>query len=121
MWLIICGWILSSFLQWYYMRQKNMATIDRESARTPIRIGLPQRTSTDIQLDHTDNILKSCCGGSSDKRLITLLMQIGISAIILCFSAAMLAFSDQEDRAIYMSLISSILSFWLGRSDGGRD
>jgi hypothetical protein len=103
------------------MRQKIMANIDRESARTPIRIGLPARSSSDIRLDHTDNILKSCCGGTSDKRLITLLMQIGISTIILCFSAAMLAFSEQEDRAIYMSLISSILSYWLGKNEQRHD
>lgn len=79
------------------------------------------RTDTDLKLDHSANIYKSCCGGSSDKRLITLLVQVGISVITICFSAAMLAFSVQEDRAIYMSLISSILSFWLGKSDSRPD
>jgi hypothetical protein len=75
------------------------------------------RTDTDLKLDHSANIYKSCCGGSSDKRLITLLVQVGISVLTILFSAAMLAFSAHEDRAIYMSLISSILSFWLGKSD----
>ena len=79
------------------------------------------RTDTDLKLDHSENIYKSCCGGSSDKRLITLLVQVGISVLTILFSAAMLAFSVHEDRAIYMSLISSILSFWLGKSDSRPD
>jgi hypothetical protein len=79
------------------------------------------RSDTDLKLDHSANILKSCCYGSSDRRLITLFVQVGVSVLTICFSAAMLAFSVQEDRAIYMSLISSILSFWLGKSDSRPD
>lgn len=69
--------------------------------------------------DHTDNLYVSCCGGMSDKRLVVLLTQIGISATILLFSGAMLV-KGNEDNAIYMSLISSTLSYWLGKNDAEK-
>jgi len=70
------------------------------------------------RLDHTENIYQSCCGTFSDKRLIVLLAQISISAIILIFSGLMLALGDTDtDRAIYMSLMSSTLSYWLGKNE----
>ena len=88
-----------------------------ERELTPIRIGMPSRSNTqELKLDHTDNLYKSCCGGFSDKRLITLLTQVGISALVLIFSGLMLAIGNTEtDKAIYMSLISSTISFWLGK------
>ena len=67
--------------------------------------------------DATENLLHSCCGGTSDKRLVVLLTQVAISVLIMGFSAAMLAStSDPTDKAIYMSLLSSVLSFWLGKN-----
>ena len=93
---------------------------DFQRELTPIRIGLPNRNDTQEfnRLDHTDNIYKSCCGGYSDKRLITLLAQIGISSVILIFSGLMLVLGDSDtDKAIYMSLMSSTLSYWLGKNE----
>ena len=65
--------------------------------------------------DHSENIYKGCCNYSTDKRLLILGTQIGLSAAMLCFSAAMLAIKETGETGIYMSMISSILSFWMGR------
>ena len=71
--------------------------------------------------DTTENLYHSCCGGSSDKRLVILLTQVSISIIVLVFSATMLAFSsNHDDKSIYISLISSTISYWLGKNDAER-
>jgi len=71
--------------------------------------------------DETKNLLHSCCGGFSDKRLVILLTQVSISILVLGFSGGMLAFTEEpNDKAIYMSLISSTLSYWLGKNDGEK-
>ena len=72
--------------------------------------------------DNTQNLYRSCCGGSSDKRLVVLLTQVAISILVLSFSGGMLAVSDEpNDKAIYMSLISSTLSYWLGKDHTSKD
>ena len=72
--------------------------------------------------DRTENLYHSCCGGSSDKRLVVLLTQVSISILVLSFSGFMLSVSDEpNDKAIYMSLISSTLSYWLGKDHTTRD
>ena len=68
------------------------------------------------ELDHSENIYKGCCNYSTDRRLLILGSQIGFSGAMLCFSAAMLATGD-DDGGIYMSMISSILAFWMGKSN----
>jgi hypothetical protein len=70
--------------------------------------------------DNTENLYHSCCGGFSDKRLIILLTQISISVLVLAFSGIMLAINSDVDKAIYMSLISSTLSYWLGKNDAEK-
>lgn len=70
--------------------------------------------------DSTENLYHSCCGGMSDKRLVILLTQVGISGLVLIFSGVMLAVDDSQKEAIYMSLISSTLSFWLGKNDAEK-
>ena len=71
--------------------------------------------------DRTENLYHSCCGGSSDKRLVVLLTQVAISILVLAFSGVMLAVSDDStDKAIYMSLVSSTLSYWLGKNDAEK-
>ena len=71
--------------------------------------------------DQTENLMHSCCGGMSDKRLVILLTQVSVSVLVLSFSGAMLATTDEaNDKAIYMSLISSTLSYWLGKNDGEK-
>ena len=72
--------------------------------------------------DRTENLYHSCCGGSSDKRLVVLLTQVSVGILVLSFSGAMLAVSDEpNDKAIYMSLISSTLSYWLGKNEHSRE
>lgn len=66
--------------------------------------------------DHTENIFQSCCGTPSDKRLIVIIAQILFSAIILCFGCAMMIFNP-PDTGIYLSLITSVLSYWLGKNE----
>jgi len=71
--------------------------------------------------DKSQNLMHSCCGGYSDKRLVILLTQVSVSILVLSFSGGMLAISEEpNDKAIYMSLISSTLSYWLGKNDGER-
>lgn len=70
--------------------------------------------------DNTENLYHSCCGGMSDKRLVILLTQVGISGLVLIFSGVMLAIDNDNDKAIFMSLISSTLSFWLGKNDAEK-
>ena len=68
--------------------------------------------------DRTENILHSCCFGSSDKRLITILSQVIFSATIIIFSCSMLALNPESDNeAIYVSLITSVLGYWLGKNE----
>jgi hypothetical protein len=67
------------------------------------------------QEDHSENIYRGCCNYSTDKRLLILGTQIGLSASMLIFSAVMVAMKENEDSGLYMSLITSILSFWMGR------
>lgn len=71
------------------------------------------------KLDHTENILSSCCGGSSDKRLITILTQILVSLIVLIFACVMLIIKE-GDSGIYLSLITSCMSYWLGKNENLR-
>jgi hypothetical protein len=71
--------------------------------------------------DHAENLYQSCCGKPSDKRLVVLLTQITVSIMILVFSGTMLAFTeDSTDKAIYMSLLSSTLSYWLGKNESEK-
>jgi hypothetical protein len=68
--------------------------------------------------DRTENLYRSCCGNTSDKRLVVLLTQVSVSILVLGFSGAMLAFGGTDtDRAIYMSLMSSTISYWLGKNE----
>ena len=93
-----------------------MDDFENETPRTRHRI---------LQLheeDNTENLYHSCCGGMSDKRLIIVLTQVSVSVLVLGFSGAMLAVSDEpNDKAIYMSLISSTLSYWLGKNEHNKD
>ena len=100
---------------------------------TPEHIGAPSRSvSQEATLydhtlhtqDTTENIYRSCCGGSSDKRLIILAAQICISILVVIFSAVMLILYQQDatcgEGGIYMSLLSSTIAFWFGRSNEDR-
>jgi len=65
--------------------------------------------------NHLQNDLRSCCGGTSDRRLVLMIAQISFSAILLVFCGTVLLVGHPgEDKAVYFSLISSIISFWFG-------
>lgn len=95
------------------IRQEDLMTPRTENRRLHI-----EEVQTE---DNTENLYHSCCGGMSDKRLVILLTQVGISGLVLIFSGVMLAINDEgQKEAIYMSLISSTLSFWLGKNDAEK-
>ncbi|MDB2405022.1 hypothetical protein N9W07_00615 [Alphaproteobacteria bacterium] len=66
--------------------------------------------------DESRNIMHSCCGGVSDKRLITILAQVCFSGVVLVFSATMLGL-ERGEPSIYLSLVTSVLSYWLGKNE----
>jgi hypothetical protein len=57
-----------------------------------------------------------CPNAKTDKRLFVLLSQIIISILIICFSFFKLSGSDDDDTKIYITLITSIFSYWSGKS-----
>jgi hypothetical protein len=67
--------------------------------------------------DQAVNILHSCCGGASDKRLIIMMSQVIFSMLTLVFSFTMLSMNPHDENAIYLSLITSVLSYWLGKNE----
>ena len=75
----------------------------------------PEQNTSISRLDHTDNIYKGCCNYSTDKRLLILGTQIGLSSIIIIWCGVMIAIKEDDNNGIYMSLMSSVLSFWMGR------
>ena len=96
----------------------DMNDFENETPRSRHRHLEIQQITTE---DTTQNLMHSCCGGMSDKRLVILLTQVSVSILVLGFSGAMLAVSDEpNDKAIYMSLISSTLSYRLGKNDGEK-
>ena len=60
-----------------------------------------------------ENDLKTCCNSVSDKRLILLSAQIGFSSMLLIFCSLMMGLKEEQDKSVYMSLMSSICSYWL--------
>jgi len=70
------------------------------------------------QLDHSENIMTSCCSGQkTDRRLIVVSAQVGFSALTLIFAFFMIAKKNEdEDISTFYTIVSSILSFWLGKS-----
>jgi len=69
-----------------------------------------------IMEDKSENMLHGCCGRVSDKRLITILAQVVFSAIVLIFASVMIGV-DRGDSGIFLSLITSVLSYWLGKNE----
>lgn len=72
--------------------------------------------SHSLDLFERETELKSCCGNTTDKRLIIILIQFLFSAvvIILCFVRIMQV-EDCPNQTLFISLLSSTLSFWMGK------
>lgn len=69
------------------------------------------------------NMYRSCCSGSTDKRLIILISQLVVSFTLIIFSAFMLAENSCEcecSGSEYQNLLFSIVSFWLGRKSDNQ-
>ena len=96
-------------------KEPNLEMDDFENNETPRTRHRHLQIEQLHEEDHTDNIYKGCCNYSTDKRLLILGTQIGLSSLIIIWCGTMLALKEEDNNGLYMSLISSILSFWMGR------
>ena len=56
----------------------------------------------------------SCCGNSTDRRILNFVSQLVVSTIVLLFCILKLIFSDDDQNYYYIGTISSILGYFLG-------
>ena len=88
-------------------------------------MGIEELKERLVILEHQDNIqnnLECCCfsGRVSDKRLVILSAQIFFSATVVFFSFFKLSTDDvdNDQSRAFLPLITSILSYWMGRNVG---
>lgn len=61
-----------------------------------------------------DNLIRTCCGRVSDKRLLAFVASISLSSIVTIFSCYQLTQGlDCSQETTYISLIMFILGYWL--------
>ena len=61
-----------------------------------------------------DNLIRTCCGRVSDKRLLAFVASISLSSIVTIFSCYQLTRGlDCSQETTYISLIMFILGYWL--------
>ena len=67
------------------------------------------------RIDENDNLIKTCCGRVSDKRLLAFVASISLSSIITIFSCYQLSKDNMEctEQNMYSGLLMFILGFWL--------
>ena len=66
------------------------------------------------QTEDNDNLIKTCCGRVSDKRLLAFVASISLSSIITIFSCYQLSTElDCPQENMYSALLMFILGFWL--------
>ena len=66
------------------------------------------------QTEDNDNLIKTCCGRVSDKRLLAFVASISLSSIITIFSCYQLSTElDCPSQNMYSALLMFILGFWL--------
>ena len=84
--------------------------IDSDDVSQDVRDDLyRQKMETSIENQYT-----SCCSPrKTDKRLLLFSAQLGVSVVVLLFSSSMIAM--KSENPIHVSIISSVLSFWLGK------
>ena len=62
-----------------------------------------------------------CCSGcTTDKRLLTLIIQFILSLLLILFSGFMLVNSSPCESGPYQNLVFCIVSFWLGRKSSDQ-
>lgn len=65
-------------------------------------------------IEDNDNLIKTCCGRVSDKRLLAFVASISLSSIITIFSCYQLSTGlDCPQENMYSALLMFILGFWL--------
>ena len=63
---------------------------------------------------HRENTYQSCCGQTSDKRLLVFISTLSISLLLLTFSCFMLATHKEcESQNTYVGLITLIVGVWM--------
>ena len=68
----------------------------------------------ELENNNTDNQLHTCCGKTSDKRLLVFVASISISLIVVIFSCVQLFLQQScESQALYSGMISLVLGIWL--------
>jgi len=97
------------------IEEKPIIEMDDFENETPTTRNRHLRIEELHEEDHTENIYKGCCNYSTDKRLLILGTQIGLSSVIIIWCGTMIALKEDDNNGIYMSLMSSILSFWMGK------
>ena len=61
-----------------------------------------------------DNLIRTCCGRVSDKRLLAFVASISLSSIVTIFSCYQLTQGlECSQETTYISLIIFILGYWL--------
>lgn len=84
----------------------------KESSLDELREKLEiERFRDDIQ----ENLECCLCPGKTDRRLVILGSQITLSILIVLFCFFKLASSGEDDK-IYVTLLTSIFSYWSGKS-----
>lgn len=69
-----------------------------------------------------NNYENCCCTGVTDRRLVILGSQIGLSIMVILFTFYKLSDDNENnDEQLYMPLLSSVLSYWFGRSSNGGE
>jgi hypothetical protein len=68
----------------------------------------------DIENNTTENQLQSCCGRTSDKRLLVFIASIIISISVVGFSCVQLVLLDDcHSQNTYISLLTLIVGVWI--------
>lgn len=84
----------------------------QESTLDELREKLAIAVATD---DIRENLECCLCPGKTDRRLVILGSQITLSILIVLFCFFKLASSGEDDK-IYVTLLTSIFSYWSGKS-----
>jgi hypothetical protein len=86
------------FLLWYTMSAE------------PEAVGLVMRGED----TNTDNHWNTCCGKTSDRRLLQFIASLSISLLVLIFSAYQLSqHLDCASEQVYIGLVTLIIGFWV--------
>jgi len=72
----------------------------------------------DFKNKKEDVLYKSCCGFTSDKRLILLLFQISLSSILVVFAVIQMYLLNNTNTCEsekYNSLLLTLIGYWFGK------